>query len=130
MALTRIGRISFTCADADRLGAFYQQAFGGDTAHHGGTGFAQLTGVAGAQARAIPLRLATIELLTFTEPGAPYPADIGGDDLRFQHIAIVVADMETAYFALARMWGVDRDHQAGTATTTSDFRSCHRVQVS
>jgi catechol 2,3-dioxygenase-like lactoylglutathione lyase family enzyme len=105
MALMRIGRISFTTGDADRLGAFYQQAFGFEameTEHHGGTGFGQLTGVDGAQARALPLRLGeeTIELLAFTPSGAPYPADVGCNDPRFQHIAIVVADMETAYLRL------------------------------
>jgi catechol 2,3-dioxygenase-like lactoylglutathione lyase family enzyme len=70
--------------------------------HRGGTSFAQLTGVEGAQARALALRLGeqTIELLAFTRHGAPYPADIGCDDLRFQHIAIVAADMETAYSRL------------------------------
>jgi catechol 2,3-dioxygenase-like lactoylglutathione lyase family enzyme len=110
MALIRIGRISFTTADADRLGAFYQQAFGFEameTEHHGGTSFARLTGVEGAQGRALPLRLGeeTIELLAFTRPGAPYPADIGCDDPRFQHIAIVVADMETAYSQLCACGG-------------------------
>jgi catechol 2,3-dioxygenase-like lactoylglutathione lyase family enzyme len=101
----RIGRISFTTADADRLGAFYQQAFGFkamESEHYGGAGFGQLTGIEGAQARALPLRLGkeTIELLAFTPSGAPYPADIGCNDPRFQHIAIVVADMETAYLRL------------------------------
>jgi len=101
---------SLTTADADRLGAFYRQAFGFETMeveHHGGTAFARLTGVEGAQARAMSLRLGeeTIEFLTFTEPGAPYPADIGCDDLRFQHIAIVVADMETAYLRLRACGG-------------------------
>jgi catechol 2,3-dioxygenase-like lactoylglutathione lyase family enzyme len=110
MALIRIGRISFTTADADRLGAFYRQAFGFEameTEHHGGTGFAQLTGVAGTQARALPLRLGeeTIELLAFSRRGASYPADIGCDDPRFQHIAIVVADMETAYSRLCACGG-------------------------
>jgi catechol 2,3-dioxygenase-like lactoylglutathione lyase family enzyme len=110
MAVIRIGRISFTTADADRLGAFYRQAFGFEAMeveHHEGTSFARLTGVKGVQARAIPLRLGeeTIELLTFTEPGAPYPADIGCDDVRFQHIAIVVADMETAYLRLRACGG-------------------------
>jgi catechol 2,3-dioxygenase-like lactoylglutathione lyase family enzyme len=105
MAVMRIGRISFTTADAGRLGAFYQQAFGFEameTEHHGGESFARLTGVEGAQARALPLRLGeqTIELLAFTRHGAPYPSDIGCDDPRFQHIAIVVADMETAYLRL------------------------------
>ena len=135
MALIRISRISFTTADADRLGSFYRQAFGFEameTEHHGGTSFARLTGVEGAQARALPLRLGeeTIELLEFTQRGAPYPADIGCDDPQFQHIAIVVADMETAYLRLCECEGLDRDHETGTATTARGFGSCHRVQVS
>jgi catechol 2,3-dioxygenase-like lactoylglutathione lyase family enzyme len=110
VAVTRIGRISFTSADADRLATFYRQAFGFEameTEHHRGTSFARLTGVAGAHARALPLRLGeqTIELLAFTLRGAPYPADIGCDDPRFQHIAIVVADMETAYSRLCACAG-------------------------
>jgi catechol 2,3-dioxygenase-like lactoylglutathione lyase family enzyme len=105
MAVIRIGRISFTTADADRLAVFYRQAFGFaamEVEHRGGTSFARLTGVEGAQARALALRLGeqTIELLAFTRYGAPYPADIGCDDPRFQHIAIVAADMETAYSRL------------------------------
>jgi catechol 2,3-dioxygenase-like lactoylglutathione lyase family enzyme len=110
MALMRIGRISFTTADADRLGAFYRQAFGFEameTEHHGGADFVRLTGVAGAQARALALRLGeeTIELLAFTPHGAPYPPDIGCNDTRFQHIAIVVADMESAYSRLCACEG-------------------------
>ena len=110
MALIRIGRISFTSADAVRLGAFYQRAFGFgamETERFGGRGFAQLTGVEGAQGDALSLRLGeeTIELLAFDPPGAPYPADIGCDDPRFQHVAIVVADMETAYSRLCACEG-------------------------
>jgi catechol 2,3-dioxygenase-like lactoylglutathione lyase family enzyme len=110
MAVIRIGRISFTTADADRLASFYRQAFGFEameTEHYGGESFARLTGVEGAQGSALPLRLGeqTIELLAFTRHGAPYPADIGCDDPRFQHIAIVVADMETAYLRLCACAG-------------------------
>ena len=110
MALNRIGGISLTTADADRLGGFYRQAFGFEameTEHYGGTSFAELTGIEGAQACALPLRLGeeTIELVAFTRPGAPYPADIGSDDPRFQHIAIVVADMEAAYSRLCACEG-------------------------
>jgi catechol 2,3-dioxygenase-like lactoylglutathione lyase family enzyme len=106
----RIGRISFTTADTDRLGSFYQQAFGFEameTEHHSGTDFARLTGIEGAQARALPLQLGqeTIELLAFAPRGAPYPADIASDDPRFQHIAIVVADMEAAYSRLCACGG-------------------------
>jgi catechol 2,3-dioxygenase-like lactoylglutathione lyase family enzyme len=110
MALIRIGRISFTTADADRLGGFYQRALGFEAMeaeHHSGTDFTRLTGVEDAQARALVLRLGneTIELLAFTRPGAPYPVDIGCDDTRFQHIAIVVADMVTAYSRLCACEG-------------------------
>ncbi len=110
MALIRIGRISFTTFDAGRLGEFYRQAFGFEameTEHLGGEAFARLTGVEGAQACALPLRLGeeTIELLAFEPPGRPYPADIGCDDLRFQHIAIAVADMEEAYLRLCACKG-------------------------
>jgi catechol 2,3-dioxygenase-like lactoylglutathione lyase family enzyme len=110
MALMRIGRISFTTANTDRLVAFYRQALGFETMeieHYGGESFARLTGVEGAQASALPLRLGdqTIELLAFTRAGAPYPADIGCNDPRFQHIAIVVADMETAYSRLCACAG-------------------------
>ena len=110
MVLNRIGRVSLTTADADRLGRFYRQAFGFEameTEHYGGTSFAQLTGVEGSQACAFPLRLGeeTIELVAFARPGAPYPADIGCNDPRFQHIAIVVADMEAAYSRLCACEG-------------------------
>jgi catechol 2,3-dioxygenase-like lactoylglutathione lyase family enzyme len=110
MALIRIGRISFTTNDADRLGAFYRKAFGFELMeieHYAGEAFARLSGVEGAQARALPLRLGeeTIELLAFAQRGAPYPADIGCNDPRFQHIAIVVADMETAYLRLCACEG-------------------------
>jgi catechol 2,3-dioxygenase-like lactoylglutathione lyase family enzyme len=110
MALIRIGRISLTTADADRLASFYRQAFGFEAMeaeHYGGTDFARLTGIEGAQARTLPLRLGqeTIELLEFAQPGAPYPADMGSDDPRFQHIAIVAADMEKAYLRLCACEG-------------------------
>jgi catechol 2,3-dioxygenase-like lactoylglutathione lyase family enzyme len=82
MAVIRIGRISLTTADPDRLALFYRQAFGFEaieTEDH--AGFARLTGVEGAQARGLPLRLGeeTIEVLAFTQRGALYPADIGCD---------------------------------------------------
>jgi hypothetical protein len=92
----------------------------------GGTSFARLTGVEGAQARATRLRLGeeTIELLTFTDPGAPYLADIGCDDVRFQHIAIVVADMETAYLRLRASGGTAITRPAPQRLPATS-RSCH-----
>jgi catechol 2,3-dioxygenase-like lactoylglutathione lyase family enzyme len=110
MALIQIGRISLTTADADRLATFYRQAFGFEemeAEHCSGESFARLTGIEGARARSLPLRLGeqTIELVAFADPGAPYPAAIASDDPRFQHIAIVVADMEAAYSRLCACEG-------------------------
>jgi catechol 2,3-dioxygenase-like lactoylglutathione lyase family enzyme len=64
-------------------------------------------GVEGAKARARRLRPGDqmIEFLSFARPGLPYPADSASDDPWFQHIAIVVSDMEAAY---ARLSGCDR----------------------
>src|SRR5262249_48427663 len=78
-----------------------------ETEHHGGMSFAQLTGVEGAQGCGLPLRFGeeASEVVAFTRPGAQYQADIGCDDPRFQHIAIVVADMETAYSRLCACEG-------------------------
>lgn len=105
MAVTRIGYTSFTSADSDRLAAFYRNAFGFrmlETAHLGGSAFSRLLGLDGAGARSVRLGLGEqkLELLTFTKAGVPYPADCSSDDLRFQHVAIVVSDIEHAYAQL------------------------------
>jgi catechol 2,3-dioxygenase-like lactoylglutathione lyase family enzyme len=110
MAVTHIARISFTAADPDGLAAFYCEAFGFEptgTEHYGGRRFSQLMGLAGAEARALLLGLGrqTLELVGFASPGRRYPSDIAGNDPRFQHIAIVVADMPAAYARLSACRG-------------------------
>ena len=49
-----------------------------------------------------------MELITFAVPGKSYPAAIPGNDLAFQHLAIVVSDIEAAYARLRRI-GLWRD---------------------
>jgi catechol 2,3-dioxygenase-like lactoylglutathione lyase family enzyme len=110
MAVTRIARISFTATDAERRGRFYRDAFGFEAIareHYSGKAFAQLIGLEGAEARALVLRLGDqeLELLAFAELGNPYPAGSTSDDLRFQHIAIVVSDMRAAYARLLKCDG-------------------------
>jgi catechol 2,3-dioxygenase-like lactoylglutathione lyase family enzyme len=63
-----------------------------------------LIGIEEADARSLRLRLGAqqIELLTFAKAGAPYPRDCSSNDLRFQHIAIVVSNMQAAYERLSR----------------------------
>jgi len=110
VAMSRIRCVSFTCADADRLAAFYVGAFGfqiSEEKQYSGPSFSRLIGIEEANARSLRLRLGAqqIELLTFAKPGAPYPAGCPSNDLRFQHIAIVVSNMQAAYERLSRHEG-------------------------
>jgi len=109
-ARPRIARFRLTAADVDRLAGFYGDALGferGAVKERGGPAFTRLMGVADGQARAVLLRLGhqTVELLAFATPGKPYPADVPGNDLAFQHLAIVVSDMQAAYARLRQSTG-------------------------
>ncbi|HJT05994.1 MAG TPA: VOC family protein [Stellaceae bacterium] len=104
-ARPRIARFSLTAADADRLAGFYHEALSFERVaaeERGGADFARLTGLPEARGRAIVVRLGgqTVELLAFATPGKPYPADVPGNDLAFQHLAILVSDIEAAYARL------------------------------
>jgi catechol 2,3-dioxygenase-like lactoylglutathione lyase family enzyme len=89
--------------DAARVAAFYE-----------GLGFAAMQapavdaaalGVAGAGAT-VTLRLGTECVRLVSAPDvAPYPADGRANDLLFQHLAIVVADMDAAYARLNTLHG-------------------------
>ncbi|GAB2561548.1 VOC family protein [Dyella jejuensis] len=61
-------------------------------------------GVPGMHADVAQLQLGqqALELVAFDSPGRPYPGDSGSNDLWFQHLAIVVADMREAYRQLCR----------------------------
>ncbi|HWG79620.1 MAG TPA: VOC family protein [Stellaceae bacterium] len=109
-ARPRIVRFSLTADDADRLAGFYGEALGFEriaAEQRGGADFARLTGLAEARGRVVLLRLGgqQVELIAFAPPGKPYPADVPGNDLAFQHLAIVVFDMATAYARLRQNSG-------------------------
>jgi catechol 2,3-dioxygenase-like lactoylglutathione lyase family enzyme len=110
MAVTRITRVSLTTADPDGLAAFCSEAFGFEQtgiARRKEQRFSRLMGLDDAAARVLLLGLGrqTLELVGFTPPGRRYPPDIAANDPRFQHIAIVAADMETAYARLSSCRG-------------------------
>ncbi len=98
--------VTLTVADADRSAAFFHDVLQfervGDTevadaAHE------QLSGVFGARIRTVTLRLGqeSVRLQQFLAPeGHAVPADGRGNDLWFQHVAIVVSDMKEAYARL------------------------------
>lgn len=97
----RILRVSRVVADLDRAEAFYRDGLGfrrigrgpGDPA------LAGLLGIAGVSSEHVVMRLGAeeIALVRFDPPGAPYPPDSRSDDLWFQHLAVVVDDMEAAF---------------------------------
>ncbi|HET8797584.1 MAG TPA: VOC family protein [Thermoanaerobaculia bacterium] len=103
---TAVGSIGFTVSDMDRSVAFYRDVLSfekvSDT-ETWGEDVERLTGVFGARIRTVTMRLGeeTIELTEFLTPkGRPIPDDSRSNDRWFQHIAIVVSDMDAAYARL------------------------------
>lgn len=101
----RVLRVSRTVSDLDRAVAFYRDAldfrFVAEAAYDG-VAWGQLMGVAGARGQAATLRLGAqeLQLVAFAPAGRPYPANSDAADLCFQHIAIVVSDVDAAYARL------------------------------
>ncbi len=101
-----IGPIAITVGDMDRSIDFYTRVLtfekisdtevAGDDVEH-------LFGVFGSRVRIVTLKLGreSIELLQFLAPkGRPIPVDSRSNDVWFQHIAIIVSDMDRAYALL------------------------------
>jgi catechol 2,3-dioxygenase-like lactoylglutathione lyase family enzyme len=113
----RLLRFSLTTGNISRLAVFYQQAFDCRTLgaqHVSGAEFQTLMGVTGgAQRLTLQLGYELVELLQFDRPGEPYPQSCRSSDIRFQHFAIVVADMEQAFARLARVKGWTAISSAG-----------------
>jgi catechol 2,3-dioxygenase-like lactoylglutathione lyase family enzyme len=75
-----------------------------------GRDYELLAGVFGARMRIVRLRLGEelLELTEFLAPkGRPMPADMRPNDLGFQHVAIIVSDMDRAY---ARLRAANVEH--------------------
>ena len=105
-AVKRIESVGFTVSDMDRAIDFYRGVLTfeveSDTEIHGRE-YELLTGVFGARSRIVRLRLGdeVIELTEFLTPrGRPIPQDSRSNDLWFQHVAIIVSDMDAAYARL------------------------------
>jgi len=107
--LRRLVRFSLNTADLGRSTQFYREALGCTLLARercDGASFEATFGVdGGAQRALLGLGDERIELLQFDRPGAAYPQALSASDLRFQHCAVVVADIEAAYAHLARVAG-------------------------
>ena len=98
-----VGPIGMTVSDMDRSVSFYGSVLGfeklSDVEVWGGD-YERLQGVFGLRMRVVRMRLGdeSIELTEYLTPrGRPMPADSRGNDRWFQHIAIIVSDMDRAY---------------------------------
>ncbi len=104
-AATRLLRVAIPVTDLARLAAFYRDALGFTveaTRTRAGDGFARATAIPHARADVTTLRLGDqhLELERHHTPARPYPPGSRSQDLWFQHVAIIVADMDAAYARL------------------------------
>ncbi|MGE7416014.1 VOC family protein [Methylobacterium tarhaniae] len=108
VAARRLARIALTAADPEGLARFYREALGfTDAEAPPAADFAAVTGLKGAQARTVPLRLGgqPLDLVAVTPAGQPYPGDVPGFSPLFQHCAIIVSDMGSAHARLSARGG-------------------------
>ena len=102
-AVTMVG---LTVSDMERSVDFYTHVLNFEKTSDravGGPAYEALDGVSGARLRVVRLRLGEeyLELTEYVTPrGRPAPADSRSNDRWFQHVAIIVSDMDQAYARL------------------------------
>jgi catechol 2,3-dioxygenase-like lactoylglutathione lyase family enzyme len=98
-----VDTIGMTVSDVDRSVEFYSKVLSFEKVSEvevAGPTFERLQGVFGLRLHVVRMKLGeqTIELTEYLAPrGRPYPADTRSNDRWFQHIAIIVSDMDKAY---------------------------------
>ncbi len=102
-----VGAIGFTVSDLDAALRFYTDVLDferqGEIIEVAGSDAERLQGVFGLRMRVARLALGdeTLELTEYLAPrGRAFPEDTRGNDRWFQHVAIVVRDMQRAYARL------------------------------
>jgi catechol 2,3-dioxygenase-like lactoylglutathione lyase family enzyme len=108
VAAEAVATVGLTVSDMDSSVAFYTTVLDfeqvSDRELSGGP-YDTLQGVFGTRQRVVRLRLGEefLELTEFLVPqGRPAPADARSNDRWFQHVAIIVSDMDSAYARLRR----------------------------
>lgn len=116
----RIVRVSRVVADLDQAEAFYQDALGFRTIGRGPADPAAVAalGLPGAGSEEVVMRLGgdEVALVRLATPGRPYPAGSRSDDLWFQHLAIIVGDMDAAHAGVLAQGGARAISQGGPQT--------------
>jgi catechol 2,3-dioxygenase-like lactoylglutathione lyase family enzyme len=103
-----VDAIGITVSDMDRAVDFYSKVLTFEVVSDtevAGENYEHLEGVFGLRMRVVRMRLGDefIELTEYLAPkGRPIPVDSRSNDRWFQHIAIIVSDMEKAYARLRK----------------------------
>jgi catechol 2,3-dioxygenase-like lactoylglutathione lyase family enzyme len=106
VGVTAVGAVGLTVSDMNRSLAFYTGVLAFERVSErevSGPAFERLVGVPGARARVVTLRLGDeyLELTDFLDSeGRPAPADWRSNDGWFQHVALIVRDMDSAFARL------------------------------
>lgn len=104
----RVESVGMTVSDLDRAVAFYTRVLAFEKISEvelAGEEIERLQGVFGARMRVARLRLGdeVLELTEYLAPrGRPVPPDSRSQDRWFQHVAVIVRDMDQAYAWLRR----------------------------
>ena len=115
-----VDAIGLTVSDLDRSVEFYSTVLQFEKVSEtevDGDSYEHLTGVFGLRARIARMRLGaeSIELTEFLAPrGRPTPVDARSNDRWFQHVAIIVSDMDRAY-----QWLRERHESSHTQASAS-----------
>jgi catechol 2,3-dioxygenase-like lactoylglutathione lyase family enzyme len=128
VVLPRILSFGFTCADAEALAGLYGERFGlqrGAT-HELGGAYAALVGLPGSRLKLVVLhagseRLELVQVLELgpgLRPGRPVPAAPRSNDLAFQHVCLVTADLRAAAAPLLADLAAGRLRPISTAPQT------------
>jgi len=106
--VTKVGVIGITVKDMNTSVKFYSEVLGFkkiSDQEFSGTAYEQLQNLFGLRIRVVQMQLGDeqIELTDYlTSGGRSIPEDQKANDLSFQHIAIVVSDMEKAFVQLRK----------------------------
>lgn len=105
-AVQAVAVVGLTVSDVDRSIRFYSSVLGFEKVSDDelvGQAYEELQGVFGARLRVVRLRLGEeyLQLTEYLAPkGRPAPVDARSNDRWFQHVAIIVSDMDRAYARL------------------------------
>jgi catechol 2,3-dioxygenase-like lactoylglutathione lyase family enzyme len=126
--------VGITVADVDRSVAFYTNVLdfrvvSDDSA--GGASYDSLQGPTGTSLRVVRLQLGdeSLQLTQYLSPrGRPAPADARSNDRWFQHVAIIVRDMDSA-FARLEAAGVRHASTGGPQTLPAWNRNAGGIRA-